>query len=96
MCGALHICWPTEEGVSGRYMICLLYRDVLCLASTSKVDPIYTLQAIIVLNEAKIEDASNGRGERVWLNMVRVVRLTRIHRTAMSYCSVLLENGIQE
>ena len=44
-------------------MICLLYKDVLCLASAGKVDPIYTIMACINLNGAKIEDIDNGRGK---------------------------------
>ncbi|KAH7133510.1 RSP protein [Dactylonectria macrodidyma] len=62
LCGALHVCWQTKDGVEGRYMICLLYRDLLCLASAGKVDPIYTIQACINMNGAKVEDVDNGRG----------------------------------
>ena len=63
MCGALHVCWLTQGGVTGQYMICLLYKDFLCLACASKVDPIYTLRAIILLDGATVEDVDNGRGE---------------------------------
>lgn len=63
MCGALHVCWPTKNGVSGQYMICLLYKDFLCLACASKVDPIYTIRAVIVLNGARVEKVDSGRGK---------------------------------
>jgi hypothetical protein len=43
-------------------MVVLLYRDMLCLASASKVDQIYTIEACITLNSVKVEDADNGRG----------------------------------
>ncbi|KAK1994235.1 RhoGEF domain-containing protein [Colletotrichum falcatum] len=62
LCGTLHICWQTKEGVKGQYMICLLYQTVLCLASASKVDQIYTIQACINLDSIKIEETDNGRG----------------------------------
>jgi len=44
-------------------MVCLLYRDWLCLANASRADQIYTVQACINLTTAKIEDIDNGRGE---------------------------------
>ncbi|OHW95648.1 RhoGEF domain-containing protein [Colletotrichum incanum] len=62
LCGALHVCWQSKEGAKGRYMICLLYSNVLCLASASKVDQIYTIQACINLGSIKIEETDNGRG----------------------------------
>lgn len=63
LCGTLHVCWQTKEGVKGQYMVVLLYRDMLCLASASKVDQIYTIEACITLNSVKVEDADNGRGK---------------------------------
>ncbi|KAM0563910.1 hypothetical protein ACHAPJ_000118 [Fusarium lateritium] len=62
LCGVLHVCWQTETGVNGQYMICLLYKDVLCLASGGKFDPIYTILACIDVHNATIEDVDNGRG----------------------------------
>lgn len=62
VCGTLHVCWQTKDTVQGQYMICLLYRDMLCLASAGKVDQIYTIQACITLNAAKVEEVDNGRG----------------------------------
>ncbi|KAK9771388.1 hypothetical protein SCAR479_11994 [Seiridium cardinale] len=62
LCGALHICWQARGGVEGQYMVCLLYKECLCLATASKVDQLYTIQACIGLNTIKIEEADNGRG----------------------------------
>ncbi|KAI1500110.1 hypothetical protein F5X99DRAFT_257921 [Biscogniauxia marginata] len=62
LCGALHVCWQTREGVNGQYMVSILYRHCLCLATASKVDQIYTIQACISLDSVKIEDVDNGRG----------------------------------
>lgn len=56
------MCWQTKDGVDGQYMICLLYQDVLCLASAGKIDPVYTIMASINLGGAKVEAADNGRG----------------------------------
>lgn len=44
-------------------MICLLYKDVLCIATASKVDVVYDIQACINIHKAKIEEADDGRGE---------------------------------
>ncbi|KAL7938941.1 hypothetical protein V8C35DRAFT_328821 [Trichoderma chlorosporum] len=62
LCGALHVCWQTDDGVDGQYFICLLYRNVLCLASAGKVDPIYTIMACINIDGIRIEEVDNGRG----------------------------------
>ncbi|CVK83039.1 uncharacterized protein FMAN_00653 [Fusarium mangiferae] len=62
LCGVLHVCWQSPAGVDGQYMICLLYKDVLCLASGGKFDPIYTIMACIDVHCSAVEDADNGRG----------------------------------
>ncbi|KAF4782247.1 RhoGEF domain-containing protein [Colletotrichum scovillei] len=62
LCGALHVCWQTKDGAKGQYMTCLLYHNVFCLASASKVDQIYTIQACINLASIKIDETDNGRG----------------------------------
>ncbi|KAL5320978.1 hypothetical protein ACEPPN_011788 [Leptodophora sp. 'Broadleaf-Isolate-01'] len=62
LCGVLHVSWQTLTGVDGQYMICLLYRDFLLLASALKNDQIYSVQACIGLTEVRIEEVDNGRG----------------------------------
>lgn len=62
LCGALHVCWQTKDGVSGQYMIALLYRDWLCLALAGRAEQIYMVQACISLNNIRVESADNGRG----------------------------------
>lgn len=62
LCGVLYACWQGKGGVQGQYMVSLLYKDWLCLASASKADQIYTLQACIPLSQIKIEAVDNGRG----------------------------------
>jgi hypothetical protein len=63
LCGVLHVSWQTREGVDGQYLICLLYRDFLLLASASKTEQTYTVQACIGLSELRVEEIDNGRGE---------------------------------
>jgi hypothetical protein len=65
LCGALHVCWQEKNGIAGQYMIGLLYRDCLCLATAGRTDQIYTIQACIALNNIKVEEVDNGRGECV-------------------------------
>ncbi|KAI1661329.1 Dbl homology domain-containing protein [Daldinia decipiens] len=62
LCGALHVCWQTKDGADGAYMVTLLYKDCLCLATASRADQIYTIQACICLNDIKVEEVDNGRG----------------------------------
>ncbi|KAI1382100.1 Dbl homology domain-containing protein [Hypoxylon crocopeplum] len=62
LCGALHVCWQTKDGVEGTYMVTLLYKDCLCLATGSRADQVYTIQACISLNDIKVEEVDNGRG----------------------------------
>ena len=65
LCGALHVCWQSNSGVNGQYMVTLLYKHCLVLATaskTDKTDQIYTIQACISLDSVRIEEADNGRG----------------------------------
>ncbi|KAK4168546.1 hypothetical protein QBC43DRAFT_102069 [Cladorrhinum sp. PSN259] len=62
LCGALHVCWQTKEGVNGQYMVALLYREWFCLATASRVDQVYAIQACIALSNIKVEEVDNGRG----------------------------------
>ncbi|KAI1333382.1 Dbl homology domain-containing protein [Xylariaceae sp. FL0255] len=62
LCGALHVCWQTKDGVSGQYMVSILYKNCLCLAIAGKTDQVYTIQACIGLDRIKVEEADNGRG----------------------------------
>lgn len=62
LCGVLYASWQSKDGVQGQYLVTLLYKDWLCLASASKFDLIYSLQACIPLNQIKVEAVDNGRG----------------------------------
>ncbi|KAL8377801.1 hypothetical protein RB595_008470 [Gaeumannomyces hyphopodioides] len=62
LCGVLHVCWQTKDTVTGQYLICLLYRDWLCIAAAGRADQTYTILLCIELANLKVEDADNGRG----------------------------------
>jgi len=65
LCGVLHVSWQTKYSVGGQYVVCLLYRHFLVLASANKSeehDQVYRIQACIALNALKVEDVDNGRG----------------------------------
>uniref|UniRef100_A0A0B7KM41 DH domain-containing protein n=1 Tax=Bionectria ochroleuca TaxID=29856 RepID=A0A0B7KM41_BIOOC len=62
LCGVLHVCWQTTVGVDGKYLICLLYRNVMCLATAGRADPYYTIVASVNLHASRIEEVDNGRG----------------------------------
>ena len=63
LCGVLHVSWQTQEGVDGQYLICLLYRDFLLLASSAKTEQVYVIQGCIGLSELRVEEIDNGRGD---------------------------------
>ncbi len=43
-------------------MITLLYRDYLVLATSGRLDQVYTIKATIGISEISVEEADNGRG----------------------------------
>ncbi|KFY50220.1 hypothetical protein V496_09523 [Pseudogymnoascus sp. VKM F-4515 (FW-2607)] len=62
LCGVLHVAWQTKNGVDGRHMVTLLYRDCLVVAAVEKLEGVYSVGAIIFFNDIRIEEADNGRG----------------------------------
>ncbi|EUC34560.1 hypothetical protein COCCADRAFT_4088 [Bipolaris zeicola 26-R-13] len=62
LCGVLHVAYQTPDRIKGSYMVCVLYRSCLVLATASRFHTPYTVVASIALANASIEDANNGRG----------------------------------
>ena len=93
VCGALHVCWQTKEGVTGQYMIALLYREWFCLATASQVDQVYTIQACIALVNVKVEDVDNGRGRELALQLSLVDSNSR-RRAPMPHGAIFLEDSL--
>lgn len=50
--------------MDGQYLISLLYRDFLLLASSIKNEQTYAVQACLGLSELRIEEVDNGRGRQ--------------------------------
>ncbi|KAF2006591.1 Rho guanyl nucleotide exchange factor [Amniculicola lignicola CBS 123094] len=62
VCGVLHVAYHTPERVKGQYMVCVLYKSCLVLATTTRLFTPYTVVASIALANASIEEPDNGRG----------------------------------
>lgn len=67
LCGVLHAAWLNKnEEVTGQYVICLLYKSYLLLATLSHgPSPRYLVRFAIVLAFARIEDVSTCAGMEV-------------------------------
>ncbi|KAF2268311.1 Rho guanyl nucleotide exchange factor [Lojkania enalia] len=61
-CGVLHIAYQAPDRVKGQYMVCVLYKSCLVLATTSRIFVPYNVVASIALANASIEEPDNGRG----------------------------------
>ena len=62
VCGVLHVAYHTPERIKGQYLVCVLYKSCLVLATTNRLFAPYNVVASIGLANATIEEADNGRG----------------------------------
>jgi hypothetical protein len=62
LCGALHVTYQTPDRIKGSYLVCVLYKSCLVLATASRFHTPYTVVASIGLANATIEESDNGRG----------------------------------
>ncbi|KAI0583704.1 Rho guanyl nucleotide exchange factor [Pyrenophora tritici-repentis] len=62
LCGALHVAYQTPDRIKGSYLVCVLYKSCLVLATASRFHSPYTVVASIGLANASIEESNNGRG----------------------------------
>ena len=62
LCGVLHVAYQTSDRVKGQYMICVLYKSCLVLATANRFHSPFTVVASIGLANGSVEDADNGRG----------------------------------
>lgn len=76
-------------------MICLLYDDVVCLASAGKADQIYTVQACLALGSIKTEEVDNGRGASSFYLPESAMEALTVSRIAMSHGAVLMEASLR-
>lgn len=96
LCGVLHVAWQTKNGVDGRHMVTLLYRDCLVVAAVEKLEGVYSVGAIISFNDIRIEEADNGRGmcPRAYNNFTTDIA-TNYARHSMPYSTIFLENSVR-
>lgn len=71
-------------------MVTILYKDCLCLATASRADQVYTIQACIGLNDIKVEEVDNGRG-KFTISIYRSPGKLTNWRPSMSHGSLLVE-----
>ncbi|KAF1835300.1 hypothetical protein BDW02DRAFT_523546 [Decorospora gaudefroyi] len=62
LCGVLHVTYQTPDRIKGSYMVCVLYKSCLVLATASRFHTPYTVVASVGLANASIEESDNGRG----------------------------------
>ncbi|OCL09815.1 hypothetical protein AOQ84DRAFT_375486 [Glonium stellatum] len=62
LCGVLHVAYQSNDRVKGQYMICVLYKSCLVLATTNRVFTPYNVVAAIALANGTVEEPDNGRG----------------------------------
>lgn len=95
LCGVLHVTYQTPERIKGQYMICVLYKSCLVLATTNRFHSPYTVVASIGLANGSIEESDNGRGiqchtaPHTWKFVFEHGH--RLHEIMLSGCSVLEE-----
>ncbi|KAF2751542.1 hypothetical protein M011DRAFT_523497 [Sporormia fimetaria CBS 119925] len=62
VCGVLHVAFQSPDRVKGQYMICILYKSCLVLATPTRCFAPYNVLACISLANASVEQPDNGRG----------------------------------
>jgi hypothetical protein len=92
LCGVLHVAFQTPEPrVKGQYMVCVLYKSCLVLATSNRCHTPYTVVASIGLANASVEEVDNGRGIQCHTAM-HTWKLVfehghRLHEIILSACS---------
>jgi hypothetical protein len=61
-CGVLHVAYQAPDHIKGQYMVCILYKSCLVLATANRFYTPYNVVATISLANASIEEPDNGRG----------------------------------
>lgn len=89
--GVLHVTYQTPDRVKGQYMLCVLYKSCLVLATTNRLFNPYNVVATIALANGNIEEPDNGRGLQchtapfTWKLMFEYGH--RLHEIILSACS---------
>jgi hypothetical protein len=97
LCGVLHVTFQTSEPrIKGQYMVCILYKSCLVLATSSRFHTPYTVVANIGLANGTIEESNNGRGVQCH-TATHTWKLVfehnhRLHEIILSACSLQEED----
>jgi hypothetical protein len=97
LCGVLHVTFQTSEPrIKGQYMVCVLYKSCLVLATSSRFHTPYTVVANIGLANGSIEESDNGRGVQCH-TATHTWKLVfehnhRLHEIILSACSLQEED----
>ena len=91
LCGVLHIAYQGTERVKGQYMVCVLYKSCLVLATAGRLFTPYTVVAAIPLANGSLEEADNGRGELCRAKLASAYTI----RPAMPHDSAYVEARIR-
>ncbi|KAF2127906.1 hypothetical protein P153DRAFT_318981 [Dothidotthia symphoricarpi CBS 119687] len=92
LCGVLHVAYQTPDRVKGQYMVCVLYKSCLVLATASRFCTPYTVVASISLANGSVEEADNSRGiqchaaPHTWKLVFEHGH--RLHEIVLSACSL--------
>ena len=62
LCGVLYVVYQSDEKVSGAYMLCVLFRSCLLLATPRAGASQYDIVGTIYLNSLRTESSESGRG----------------------------------
>ena len=62
LCGVLHVAWQSRSRVHGAFMVCVLFRSNLVLASAKDSCQTFAVVACIGLESIQVEQADSGRG----------------------------------
>lgn len=62
LCGVLHVAYQTKAGIEGEYMICVLFKSCLLLATSSAGGTTYEIAIGIGLGDLRVEETDNGKG----------------------------------
>jgi hypothetical protein len=89
--GALHVAYQASDRVKGQYIVCVLYKSCLVLATPNRSYLPYTVVASIGLANGSIEQSDNGRG--MLIRSFASVPISQ-HRITMPHRSTYVEAGL--
>lgn len=63
LCGVLYIAYQSKGDLRGDYMLCVLFKSYLLLATPKRGSTRYNVMAIMSVLDIQVEKPDNGRGE---------------------------------